>query len=199
MDSHHIGELHRVGVKWYARESSPLDMLNLIPVFHRWISERVLPDLMIDVAEYTHVQNGPGVLIVATEGNYGYDETGGARGMVYYSKEQLPEGDLASRLASVARKGLQACVLFQREPGIGDKAGFPGDRVEVFSNDRLLGPNTDAGWGQFEPAVKALAERLFGAGNYRVERSSPDPRERLTGIIHAPQPATAETLLARLS
>lgn len=199
MDSHHIGELHRVGVKWYARESSSLDMLNLIPVFHRWISEGVLPDLMIDVAEYTHVQNGPGVLIVAVEGNYGYDETGGTRGIVYYSKQSLPGSDLAAHLATVARKGLQACTLFQREPGLGDKVSFPGDRVEVFSNDRLLGPNTDAGWQGFEPAVKALAERLFGAENYRIERVNPDPRERLCAVIHASQPADVAALLNRLA
>ena len=192
-------DFHRIGVKWLARESVPLDLLELIPVFHRWIQDSVLGDLLIDVAEYTHMHHGPGVLIIAHEGNYGYDETGGERGLLYYSKQPLPESDLASRLAHVARKGLKACVLFEREPGIGKHVSFPGDRLEVFANDRLLAPNTDEGWAEFLPAVKSLGARLFPNEDHRIERLNTDPRDRLTAVIRAATAPGAETLLARLS
>ena len=33
-----------------------------IPVFHRWIKEHVLPEMVIDVANYAHVPKGPGVV-----------------------------------------------------------------------------------------------------------------------------------------
>lgn len=191
-------ELHRIGVKWLARESTPLDLLDLIPVFHRWIQEATLGDLLIDVAEYTHMHHGPGVLIIAHEGNYAYDETGGERGLLYYSKQPLPESDLASRLATVASKGLKACVLFESERGIGKHVSFPGDHLEVFANDRLLAPNTDAGWTAFYPAVTALAGRLFPDRDYHIERINPDPRERLTATIRAASAPGAAALLARL-
>lgn len=198
MSSHQTGELHKIGVKWPAREKSPLDLLDLIPIYHRWISEAALPDLLIDVAEYTHVHHGPGVLIIAFEGNYAYDETGGERGVAYYSKQPLA-GDLAARLATVARKSLLACQCFEQDPALGGKVGFAGDRFEVFSNDRLAAPNTDAGWALLSPAVTALATRLHGAGNFRVERANPDPRERLTAIVHATQAQTTKALLERIA
>lgn len=198
MSSHQTGELHKIGVKWPAREQAPLDLLDLIPIYHRWISEAALPDLLIDVAEYTHVPHGPGVLIIAFEGNYAYDETGGERGVVYYSKQPLA-GDLAQRLAAVARKSLLAGQRFEQDAALGGKVGLAGDRLEVFSNDRLAGPNDAVGWALLEPAVTALATRLFGAGKFRVERASPDPRERLTAIVHVDRPETIDTLLLRLA
>ena len=191
-------DFHRIGVKWLARESVPLDLLELIPVFHRWIQDAALGDLLIDVAEYTHMHHGPGVLIITHEGNYAYDETGGERGLLYYSKQPLPESDLASRLATVARKSLKACVLFESERGIGKHVSFPGDRLEVFANDRLLAPNTDAAWAEFLPALKSLASRLFPNEDHRIERVSTDPRERLTAVIHAGTAHGAAALLARL-
>ncbi|TAJ93894.1 MAG: hypothetical protein EPO31_06860 [Gammaproteobacteria bacterium] len=192
-------ELHRIGVKWFADERAPLNLLDLIPVFHRWIQDHVLDNLLIDVAEYTHMHHGPGVLIIAHEGNYGYDETHGERGLAYYSKQPMPETDLAARLATVARKGLEACICFTREANLGAQVSFPCNRLEVFTNDRLLAPNTDAAWEAFAPAVRALAARLFPGQVYKIERRSDDPRERLAAIIHAEQAPGPEALLARLT
>lgn len=192
-------ELHRIGVKWFAEERAPLNMLDLIPVFHRWIQEHTIDNLLIDVAEYTHMHHGPGVLIIAHEGNYGYDETHGERGLVYYSKLPLPETDLAARMAAVARKGLEACVCFLRETNLAAQVNFPCNRLEVFANDRLQAPNTDAGWADFAPAVTALAARLFPDQSYKIERRSVDPHERLAAIIRAEPAPGPEALLARLA
>lgn len=192
-------ELHRLGVKWFAEERASLELLDLIPVFHRWIQDHTLDNLLIDVAEYTHMHHGPGVLIIAHEGNYGYDETHGERGLVYYSKQSMPETDLAARMGAIARKGLEACVCFLREANLAALVTFPCNRLEVFANDRLQAPNTDASWADFAPAVTALAARLFPDQAYKIERRSDDPRERLAAIIRAEQASGPETLLARLS
>src|SRR5579872_37404 len=103
-------DLHKFGIKFFATDAEQIDILKLIPIYHRWIQQDVLEDLLIDVADYSHVPGGPGVMLIAHEGNYALDETGHERGVVYYSKHRLP-GDLAHRFALVASKALRAAQL----------------------------------------------------------------------------------------
>src|SRR5215813_2771088 len=100
-------DLHKFGIKFFAADAGKLDILKLIPVYHRWIQQSVLQDLLIDVADYSHVPAGPGVMLIAHEGNYALDETGHQRGVVYYSKRPL-DGALPERFAEVATKALKA-------------------------------------------------------------------------------------------
>jgi hypothetical protein len=47
----------------------------LIPIYHHWIQNHSIPDhLLIDVADYEHVPEGPGTVLVAHEANI-YGET----------------------------------------------------------------------------------------------------------------------------
>lgn len=190
-----VAELHRIGVKLFAGGEGG-DLLDLVPVFHRWIQSRALEDLLIDVAEYSHVRAGPGVVLVAHEGNYGLDETGGRRGLVYYAKRPL-EGDLEQRLRRVCRKALAACRRLETD-GVPAWLTFAGDAIQVFSNDRLAAANDERGRRLLEPAARALLDRLYAGGDYQLEHE-PDPRERLTLTARAAQPVAVETLLARLA
>ena len=36
-----------------------------VGVFHHWIKDTVCPEMLIDVAEYSHVPAGPGVMLIA--------------------------------------------------------------------------------------------------------------------------------------
>src|SRR6185312_16907803 len=106
----HLMDLHKVGVKFFAAEGTRFDILKLIPMYHRWIQQGSVEDLGINVADYSHVPAGPGIMLIAHEGNYALDETGHQRGVLYYSKQQLP-GALPERFAQVARKALKAAEL----------------------------------------------------------------------------------------
>jgi len=55
----------------------PVLLERAIPVFHRWIQERSLDELMVDVADYTHVPDGPGVVLVCHDAIYSLDTGGG--------------------------------------------------------------------------------------------------------------------------
>jgi hypothetical protein len=192
-------ELHRIGVKVFVEENTPIDLLELIPVFHRWIQLRALEDLLIDVADYSHVPAGPGILLVAHEGNYGFDETGHRRGLVYYNKRPLAAEDLGERLTTVCRKALKACHLLERKtPELQDRLRFRGEALKLFSNDRLAAPNTDATAEGLQPMLDALLARLYPDGGIRVTRE-PDPKERFALTIEAAEAVTVETLLDRLA
>lgn len=190
-------DLYKFGIKFFATDAERIDILKFIPVYHRWIQQKALEDLLIDVADYSHVPGGPGVMLIAHEGNYALDETGHERGVVYYSKQKLA-GELPERIALVARKALQAAALMRADAELEGALKLPGNRVEFFANDRLVAPNTDAAYTEIEPALRTFLDRLYAGARYTATRET-DPKERLTVRVQADAEVPLETLLARLS
>src|SRR5687768_13158360 len=73
----------------------------LVPIFHRWIQTQSLSDhMLVDVADYKHVVNGPGVVLVSHEANIHLDDTAGERGLLYVRKHPIP-GGFAKRIGTV--------------------------------------------------------------------------------------------------
>jgi hypothetical protein len=189
-------DLHKFGIKFFAADAERIDILKLIPVYHRWIQQNALEDLLIDVADYSHVPGGPGMMLIAHEGNYALDETGHQRGVMYYSKQKLT-GDLPERMALVARKALKAAELMRGDAELEGALMLPGNRLEFFANDRLVAPNTNAAYAEIEPALNTFLNRLYAGSPYTTTREA-DPKERLTVRVKADGEVPLETLLARL-
>jgi hypothetical protein len=143
------------------------------------------------------VPSGPGVMLIAHEGNYALDETGHERGVLYYSKQKL-SGDLSERFAQVAHRALKAAELMSADAELEGSLKVPGNRLQFFANDRLVAPNTDAVYAELEPAFKAFLERLYAGASYKLERET-DPKERLSVRVSAASEVPLTTLLERLS
>jgi len=190
-------DLHKFGIKFFAQDAERIDILKLIPIYHRWIQQSALEDLLIDVADYSHVPSGPGVMLIAHEGNYALDETDHERGVVYYSKHKL-SGDLTERFAQVAQRALKAAELMSADADLEGALKVPGNRLQFFANDRLVAPNTDAAYAELEPAFKAFLERLYAGAPYKLERET-DRKERLSVRVSAAGEVPLGTLLERLS
>jgi hypothetical protein len=190
-------DLHKFGIKFFAQGAERIDILKLIPIYHRWIQQGALQDLLIDVADYSHVPSGPGVMLIAHEGNYALDETGHERGVVYYSKHKL-SGDLPERFAQVAQRALKAAELMSADADLEGALRVPGNRLQFFANDRLVAPNTDAVYAELEPGFKAFLKRLYAGAPYELEREA-DPKERLSVRVSAASEVPLKTLLERLS
>lgn len=190
-------ELYKLGIKFFARDAEGIDILKCIPVFQRWIQHSLLADMLLDVGDYSHVPAGPGVLLVAHEGNYGFDETNRRRGVMYYAKRPLP-GKLDERLATICRKTLLAAKQLQGEPDFRDELRIEGDELQIFANDRLVAPNTEETLQVLQPSLDALLDTLYAGVGYTLERE-PDPKERFSVTVRAEQPVAVETLLQRLA
>jgi hypothetical protein len=190
-------DLHKFGIKFFAVGAEQIDILKLIPIYHRWIQQDLLEDLLIDVADYSHVPDGPGVMLIAHEGNYALDESGHERGVPYYSKHRLA-GELPERMAQVARKALKAAQLMSADATLTGSLKLSGNQLQFFANDRLVAPNTDAAYAELEPALKQFLERLYAGSPYRLARE-PEPKERLSVRVRAEGDAALETLLERLA
>lgn len=190
-------DLYKFGIKFFAAQADGVDILELIPVYHRWIQQNALDDLLIDVADYSHVPAGPGIMLIAHEGNYALDETGHERGVVYYSKRRL-SGELSQRFALVASKALRAAQLMSEDAELDGAVKVPGNRLEFFANDRLVAPNTDGVYAQLEPALKTFLDKLYAGARYTLTRGA-DSKERLSVRVNAESEVPLETLLARVT
>lgn len=166
-----------VNVKIFA-EGPGVRPEELIPVFHAWIQARDLPELLIDVADYSHVPAGPGVLLIGHEANYSYDQRGSRPGLLYNRKEAT--GGLAESYASA----LAACERLENHPALRGRLAFCRKEFEITWNDRALHPNTDEGWREVEPEVKAFCDGRFGPGACTLHRAA-GPRERLSVTVRA--------------
>ncbi len=180
-------------VKFAAREPERFDPEAHIPVFHQWIQKHRLPLVLIDVADYAHVNDGPGVLLVSHEYNIFADRFGGQPGLTVQRKVRGAAG--ARSLKDTVRVGLQAVDALASEASLpGSK--FRVNEIEVVANDRLRGPNSDEGWAAVEPVLRDVARTLYGDGA-KVERTVCEAGQRLTARIGG-DAADAGVLLTRL-
>jgi len=165
-------DLYKIGVKVFVSNPQAVKLRDFIGVFQGWIQQQKIEGhQLIDVHDYSHVENGPGILLVAHEGNFSMDQEGGRLGLFYYRKRPLG-GGFEANLKSVLQTALDACKLLESEPALkGIK--FKTDEVLVVANDRLLAPNDAATQAKLEPIItKALGET-------KVAPQASDPRERL--------------------
>jgi len=190
-------ELHKLGFKFFFENGADIDLLEFIPVFHRWIQTKALNEVLIDVADYSHVYAGPGILLIAHEGDYGIDETGNQRGIAYHRKQPLG-GTLAERLTQVCKNTLQAARLLEQSPEFADRVRVSGKRLHVLANDRLNAPNTDETWTAFEPALTDLLSTLYPGAEFTLERET-DPKALFSVTIQSSEPVSIDTLLERLA
>lgn len=170
-------DLHKIAVKYFFEEPAKADLELFVPVFHRWIQKSTLPGTLIDVADYAHLPQSPGVVLVAHEAILMIDETEGPRGLLYTRKLPL-EGTLTQRFEAVLRAGLQACELLEQEPEL-KGVTFKRREAWVLSNDRLAAPNSTAAFAELKPALAEAVKAVWG-GAVDLVRDTRDPRTRLT-------------------
>ena len=86
-------DLQKFGIKLYLNANGSFDATDFIPVFHRWIQDKVVDDhLLIDVADYSHIPDGPGIMLVAHEGNISLDQKNHQpEKLVYWKHLKLPQ------------------------------------------------------------------------------------------------------------
>ena len=191
-----LPQMQHINVKLLLLNPEQVDLEPLIPVFHDWIRDQVGEGLLLDVADYRHVDAGPGVVLIGHEGNYSVDNTGNRLGVRYNRKAAL-DGSNQDRLRQAARAALTACQRLEAESRLGGRLRFNGQEVEIFINDRLLAPNCDATREAFDSDFKTFSEELFRGGKFSMSYGA-EPRTLFTVSVKAAQPFTVAELLQRL-
>ena len=90
-------DVFKINVKVFASQCT-LHQEQFVPIFHRWIqNQSVEGHRLIDVAEYGHVLNGPGTVLISSEANFYTDSAEGRLGILYSRKLPLA-GSFQDRL-----------------------------------------------------------------------------------------------------
>jgi len=171
-------ELQHISVKLLLKEQEGIDLAALVPVFHGWIQNQIFDELLIDVADYRHVPDGPGVMLIGNEADYSVDNTDGRLG-VRYARKTIQNSNNQERLRQAARSAFAACLRLEGDPALNQKFRFNGRDIEIVVNDRLLAPNNSETRQAIEPIVHDFADKLLSKGRYEIAWQT-NPR-RLAG------------------
>jgi hypothetical protein len=189
-------QLQHVNVKLLVQNPEEIDLEPLIPVFHGWIRDRVGEGLLLDVADYRHAEAGPGVVLIGHEGNYSVDNTDNRLGVRYNRKAAL-DGSNQDRLKQAARAALTACQRLEADPRLGGRLRFNGQEIEIFINDRLVAPNSDATREAAGPDFQIFSQKLFQGREYSMSYGN-DARKLFGVCVKAAQHFPVADLLRNL-
>jgi hypothetical protein len=191
-----VTDSHKLAVKLFARDPGAVALDAFIPVFHRWIQERRVEGILVDVADYTHLHDGPGVVLVGHEADYSMDRSEGPLGLLYSRKQSLP-GAPAERIRAAFLAALAGAAKLEAEPEFRGKLKFRAEEALVLSNDRLLAPNAEATFAAWRPHLLQAFGGVYRGARVELAREATDPRRRFAVRVRTPEPVGASDLIAR--
>ena len=184
--------VQHINIKFFIENPESVDLAEYSAVFNTWIQRHVTEELLIDVADYLHVHNGPGLILIGHEADYSLDNRAGRLGLLYNRKEPL-EGTTQEKLAQAARAILKAARLLEKENGL----KFNTQEVQLVINDRLLAPNITQTFAALEPDLRTFFEKLYNGTEFTITNIA-EPRERFTVTVRAAMRFDLERLLQNL-
>jgi hypothetical protein len=188
-------ELQKINIKVFTAKPNDVPLTDFIDIFHGWI--QATDGVYHDVADYSHMQAGPGVVLVADDANVSIDETSNRRGLLYSQKSKLSGSNL-EKLSTVLRCALENCRRLEEEPALRGKLRFSGNAVEILVNDRLLVPNSGEAFEELRSEIDFLARRLYATTNFTLLRNQQDTRHRFNVTLSTPLSFETKTLLNNL-
>ena len=187
---------NRLGVKFNLKRLPMTTAGDIVPIFQRWIQEHTVEGMLIDVIDYKHVPEGPGVILIADDGDYAYDFGDGQIGLHYIRKRDLP-GDLPGALLIVFRLALQAALCLENE-ATGD-IEFDFSNAKISFLDRQHYRNEPSRFADIQDELSAIFADIYG-GDVALERAYDDPRMTFALRVSAQSDSVdGHELLARLS
>ena len=168
----------RLSLKLFATRAIPRDELHrFIGIFHRFIQAASVPGLLIDVADYAHVPDGPGVMLIGHEVDYGIDLARGRTGLLTMCK-RAGDQSLAALFRDALAKALAAASAIESDEA--SAVHFATGELEIAFPDRLGAPNTAAAFELASKELLPVARAVFGDAVRLENAAADDPRRMLT-------------------
>lgn len=184
----------RLQVKLFDAGGASPDLAPFVALFHGWIQRGELEDLLVDVHDYKHIHEGPGILLVGHEGDYAFDLGGGRRGLLYRLKRSNA-GSLGAALKLAFRRLMTAATCVENDSGPGGTVTFSTREFEIQILDRLRYPNQESLFNEMKSELSSVMHSVLGGvpADLTIERIDNDPREPLAVRVLAPHaPALKE-------
>lgn len=175
-------DLHRIQLKFYLTPPGNLSPEEVFRVFSTWIPQT--PDqTLVDVADYSHLPDGPLTVLVGHQANYTLDHSDRRLGLLYARKQPLA-GSLEEGLRQALGEALKPCRRLEEEPELAGRVSFVGGEFLLVANDRLRAPNTETTRQALAPHLEPLLARLYPGASLDLTRD-PDPRQRFNLRVRA--------------
>jgi hypothetical protein len=184
-ESSWLGERFQLSLHSEPLKKRHVEIEEYVGVFHDWIRRSALAGggLLIDVASYAHVPNGPGVLLIGHELDYGVRTASGRIELTCRHKRD-PQG-AGNALQRCLRQLLQAAQLLESVTTLSEAPSFRAAEFVFRSNDRLRCPNNPEVSSRATRTVGALFGKVLGVQEL-VSASIAPEREALTLVIKRP-------------
>ena len=167
-------DLQKLRIKIFCEQPSSIPLTDFINIFHGWI--QATDGDYHDVADYSHMQAGPGIVLVANDANLSIDETDNRRGLVVSQKGRLG-GSNQEKLRHVLRAALASCRKLQEEPTLNGRLRFAMNEVAISVNDRAVATNSIEAFTKLKAEIAPVVPEFFGNAELQFERND-DPRQR---------------------
>jgi len=187
-------DLQKINVKFFVADPCSIQAESLVKIFNSWIQNS--DGEYYDLADYSHVPAGPGILLVAHEANISIDNTGNRWGLLY-GRKQPEEGSNREKLRAAFAGALEYCRRVEVEPVLQGRLRFRGNEAVVLVNDRLLAPNNEETFIAVRADVEALARSLYAGSDFSIERER-DSRKRFGLSMKAADSFDVGTLIKNL-
>lgn len=189
-------EFQHINMKLLLRDPEAVDLEAIVPVFHSWIQQQSADELLLDVASYAHVKDGPGVLLIGHEADYSLDATDGCLGLRYNRKAPLDGGNQA-RFRQAMRAALSALAKLEQDPRLNGSIQFDGKNIELFINDRSLAPNNEETRKAAEPELLSFFDSVVGEAEYSLQYEA-QPRRLFGARVQLKRAFSARDLVEHL-
>jgi hypothetical protein len=185
----------KLQVKLFFETIDSIELEKYVPVFKRWIDNHVLDELLIDVADYSKVHHGPGIVLVGHASDYYIDMSDGQPGLLFSRKRQSPEP--GERLRDAFRRALNACRLLESDPLLQPRPKFRMNEAIIRLPDKMEFSAEDPGFDALKREFETFLGQLYAGGKVKLNRvgSSKAPLSVRVMVQHPPD---LNTLLARV-
>ena len=193
---------HKLVVKFFLEDPAAVAETAFVPVFHSFIQTHAIPDhLLIDVADYQHVPDGPGTVLVSHEANFYMDHgVGGHLGLMYQRKQPFAGTQtFRQRLGRAFEATLRTAARLEDDPAFAGKLRFRTDEAVLRVNDRLAAPNTAETYRQLAPELRSFLIDAWGppAGDIALDHK-PSPLTLFEVRVRAGKSQDVRALLERV-
>ena len=158
-------KLQKFGIKLFFDTTNNYKSTDYIPVFHKWIQNKLINDhLLIDVADYSHILDGPGVMLIAHEGNFSLDQENNQFGLMYMRKTNL-DGAFGDRFINVLSTVIDAAKHLTNNTNL----NFINNSFRFIANDRLYAKNTLENQNLYKKEIQRVIKSNYPHNNIYYE------------------------------
>ena len=145
-------DLQRIDVKLLLDTPPNPNIDVFLVIFDRWRQRQDHPCDWVDLADYAHMPTGPGILIAGKRDRFSIDLNPPGPGLLTSTRAGL-EGSLEDRVREAFRRARELNRSVLTEPEFPAEFSVSAEGWEIYINDRLAFPDSDASDSLVRPAL----------------------------------------------